>query len=524
MSPKRILIVEDERIVAEDLMMVLSGMGYTVIGIAGTADTAIRSAREHLPDLIMMDISLAGTRDGIEAAETIRTFHDVPVIFLTAFSDEKIIERAKTALPYGYLLKPFRERELKIAIEIALYSHELNRKLKESEERYRGFVTHFIGIAYRRRMDFSPVFFHGSIENITGYTEEEILQGRPGWEDLIAPADSGRIRAQNLKILEQETYQGTRDYCITRKDGEIRWVHELLQKVPGKGGMPQYIQGSIYDITDRKKAEEAQKKMNFELEERVRQRTLTLNQQLLFLQQLIDTIPSPVFYKDAQNTYVGCNVAFERYIGTSRSGIVGRTDEDILPEEFAILNREKDQYLLTHSGIQVYQAKFPHVDHTVRDVLVRKATYNGGDGKVAGFIGVLVDLTDRIQAEEQLREREMQFRAMLDDLTDLVYRFTPKGTVLYANNAFLSFFNKSAEDITGYTFRLPVHPEDQAALDAFFASLSPSHPIDRIAIRCMREGGEARWIEWINRAFFDEHSNVSGYLSVGRDITDRKNM
>lgn len=524
MSSKNILIVEDERIVAEALKMFLISKGYSVVGIAGTGEDAIRLVLEYLPDLIMMDISLKGPIDGVEATEAIRSFHDVPVIFLTAFSDDAIIARAKVTRPYGYIIKPYDEREVLVAIEIALYSHELNTQLKESEEKFRGFVQNFLGIAYRRNPDFSPLFFKGSVESISGYSEKELLEGTPHWENLINPPDSDRILNQNLEIMKKGSFRGTRDYSITRKDGTVRWVNELFQTIPGPDGIPQYIQGSIYDITEQKSAEEALKRLNLELEERVRQRTTILNQQVVFLQRLIDTIPSPVYYKDNTRTYIGCNSAFESYIGIKRPGIVGKMDDEVLPGEISGTTREKDEFLLQHGGIQVYQMKFLHADHTTREVLVKKATYNDSQGDVAGLIGVLVDITDRIRAEEALQDSEQRFRSVVQDQTELICVLNPDISVRFVNDAFLSFFRKRPDDVAGYIFRIPMPSGEQSLLDAHFKAFTPENPLKTITLRCTPEGNGIRSLEWVNRAFFDENGHILKYLLVGRDVTRLKEL
>lgn len=136
MSKKRILIVEDERIVAEDLRMSLLRLGYDVSGIMSSGEEAIKKAEELAPDLVLMDIVLKGM-DGIGAAGAIRNLWDIPVVYLTASADQKTMEKAKRTEPYGYVIKPFRESELFSTIEMALHQHNLAKKLKESEEKYR---------------------------------------------------------------------------------------------------------------------------------------------------------------------------------------------------------------------------------------------------------------------------------------------------------------------------------------------------------------------------------------------------
>src|SRR5262245_61749734 len=110
MSAHRILIVEDERLIAEDLRDRLERQGTTVVGVAASAAAAIRAAGELVPDLVLMDIRLEGERDGIEAAAAISSNFNIPVVYLSAHSDDATIERAKATAPYGFLLKPFHER------------------------------------------------------------------------------------------------------------------------------------------------------------------------------------------------------------------------------------------------------------------------------------------------------------------------------------------------------------------------------------------------------------------------------
>ncbi len=134
-EPKSILIVEDEVIVARDIKMSVEALGYTVAGLAHTGADAVEMAIGAEPDLVLMDIMLKGDMDGTAAAELIRERMDVPIVFLTAYSDEETLGRAKLSGPLGYILKPFEERELRVTIEIALYRHKMERELADARSR-----------------------------------------------------------------------------------------------------------------------------------------------------------------------------------------------------------------------------------------------------------------------------------------------------------------------------------------------------------------------------------------------------
>jgi two-component system, cell cycle response regulator len=130
MEAPRILIVEDEAITVADLRRALTTLGYEITGTVDTAEEALKAAEQQQPDLVLMDITLAGELDGVAAAAALRGSADVPVVFLTAHADDRTLERAMLAGPFGYVLKPFVDQELKAAIEVALRKHRTESELK----------------------------------------------------------------------------------------------------------------------------------------------------------------------------------------------------------------------------------------------------------------------------------------------------------------------------------------------------------------------------------------------------------
>ncbi len=131
----KILIVEDEAIIAFDIQRSLTRLGYVVAGVVASGEHAITKVRTEPLDLVIMDIQLDGKMDGIEAADYIRTHYDIPILYLTTYANDHFLNRAKATGPFGYLLKPFHTKELRIAIEIGLYKHEIETELKETNRR-----------------------------------------------------------------------------------------------------------------------------------------------------------------------------------------------------------------------------------------------------------------------------------------------------------------------------------------------------------------------------------------------------
>ncbi len=127
MANANVLVVEDENIVARDILAMLKGLGYGVAAVAASGEEAIEKATSRQPDVVLMDIVLKGRIDGVQAAQHIRDHLHIPVIYLTAYADEDTLQRAKVTEPFGYILKPFEERELHIAIELALYRHKMEK-------------------------------------------------------------------------------------------------------------------------------------------------------------------------------------------------------------------------------------------------------------------------------------------------------------------------------------------------------------------------------------------------------------
>jgi PAS domain S-box-containing protein len=278
----QILVVEDDSIVAMELQNGLQSLGYAVAAVASYGEEAIEKAAETRPDLVLMDIRLKGNVDGVETAEEIRVRFDIPVIYLTAYADENTLQRAKVTEPYGYMVKPFEERELYSTIEITLYKHEMERQLRKSEQWLATTLRSLGDAAIATDRKGLVTFMNPAAEALTGWKEED-AQGKNVTEVFYNEETSKATRSPVEKAFRAGVVVGLANHILIARDG---------RKIPIDGNVAPIRDnkgdtiGSVLvfcDITERKRAEEALKKAHDELERRVEERTAELvksNEQL----------------------------------------------------------------------------------------------------------------------------------------------------------------------------------------------------------------------------------------------------
>lgn len=173
MSKIKILVVEDEVIIAIDIKNRLTKLGYTVTAIAFSGEEAINKATDDCPDLVLMDINLKGNIDGVEAAAQISDRFNIPIIYLTANADNTTLERAKATEPLGYLLKPFKEKELHTTIEITLSKYKTEKKLKESEQWLATVLKSISDAVITSDIQGVITFMNPVAEALTGWKQED---------------------------------------------------------------------------------------------------------------------------------------------------------------------------------------------------------------------------------------------------------------------------------------------------------------------------------------------------------------
>lgn len=436
MSGETILIVEDESLISLYLKRVLEGFGYSVLQTVETGAEAIRWAEVLRPELILMDIQLKGEMDGIESARQIRARLDIPIVFLTAYADDIRLSQARITGPYGYLLKPIQERELRSTLEIAFYKHKLDLKLKESE------------MAYRELYHSTPALLHttdtaGKILQVSdywlamlGYSRDEVL-GRSIIEFVTAPFRRLLIEKYIPRSPSAGAARDKECQFLKRDGGIIDALFSAVSVFDDEGALL-YTHSAIVDITDRKRAEAAERDQRA-LAEALRETAAALNATLSLeevLERVLTHVGKVVPYHTVNIMLVSDGVA--RVVRSHGYRELGR-EEEILVSQVNVSDWIQLR-VMAETGNPVV---FPDTIWVEGWDLPWVRSYAGAPimvkGNLVGFINLIglepnfynPELVSRLQAfanqaaiaiENANLYAEVQRLATLDELTNILNR------------------------------------------------------------------------------------------------------
>jgi len=319
-----VLVVEDEGVVAKDVETTLTRLGYTVVGWVTTGEAAIEEALRTRPDLVLMDIRLGGRLDGIQAADAVRRLHDTPIVYLTAYADDVTLRRAVATEPFGYVVKPFSERELHTAVEIALYKHRAEGELRRRERWLETTLGSIDDAVVATDRNGAVAYLNQRAEATTGWSRDEAI-GRPISEIFTLDAADGGTMAHAVGAA----ISGRREIVI---DDSVRLVARDGDETPvGDATVPLVVTPIIdqddvlgavavfRDLTDKQVAEATTRRLVRELE----QTNLDLEKQRGFLGALFHCVPSPVMVVDPDLRIVMVNRSFADTYGLDGNTLTG---------------------------------------------------------------------------------------------------------------------------------------------------------------------------------------------------------
>ncbi|MGE5401558.1 MAG: PAS domain S-box protein [Ignavibacteriales bacterium] len=385
--------------------------------------------------------------------------------------------------------------------------------LKESEERFKTMVQNINGyiysVTYRDKKTISS-YHSPKCFTITGYTPEEYGQDPDLWIKMVYKDDRKKV-IDLFNALKENQQQTQIEHRINHKNGSIRWIANTYTLELNSSGEITRMDGFILDITDRKMAETA------------------LQEQYFFLQRLIDTIPNPIFYKDARGIFTGCNIAFEKFLGQSRGGIIGKTVYEVLPKNLAASFQSHDEELLSKHGIQVYETDFPSPDNEILNIIINKALYYNADGTTAGLVGVIIDVTKLTQIQQELRKTLLELKEMEKIINKspaivFLWRAIDEWPVEFVSEN-INQFGYSAEELISGKVRFSdiIHSDDLGRIISEINRFSKEGYSEfNQDYRIITKKGEVRWVDdrtWVRK---NELGEVTHYQGIIIDITKRK--
>ena len=440
MVNQKILIVEDENIVAKDLQKRLMNLGYDIVGIVSTGEEAVKKAIATSPDLVLMDVRLKGEMDGIEAASTLRFQHGVAVVYLSAYADNDTLKRASTTEPFGYILKPFEERELHTTIEMALYRREMERRFKENETWY-GTTLRSIGEAVISTDTFGTIkFMNTAAENLTGWKMSEVLGENllkvfQTVEKTIKP----QFTSQVDKILKNKITAVLKNQStLVSRDGKEIPIDESASPIKDELGNTVGVVLVFQDVSERKRVQEALKSSQD------------------YAQSIVNSSLDMIIAVDKNHNIIEFNKAAEETFGYHIQELSGN-HVDILyadPEECTKVHKMTEEQSRCVQEV-VYKRKNGEIFRS----LLSSSVLRNVKGDVIGVMGVSRDITQKNRADQALRESEERYRTLVELSPDPIVVHI-NGTIVIVNTAAVQIFAaKSTEDLIGRSMIEVTHPD-----------------------------------------------------------------
>ncbi|MBN2079464.1 MAG: PAS domain S-box protein [Spirochaetes bacterium] len=514
MNRCRILIVEDDAIIASGIVAEIEAWGGSITSIESTGRGALYAIGRERPDLVIMDIEMEGGMDGIEAAGYIRAEHEVPVIFMTAYSDDTLIARAKETGPYGYILKPYRPNELRIAIEMALQRQKMDQKLRETnrrlereiEERRRieeelqvrsnTIINSINGIAISDGAG-NLTFVNRSFLGMWGYDDASEVIGRNAtqfWQTREEPA------LVMKEVLSSGGWIG--ELKAIRKDGSLFDAQIAASCIFDDNGTAVSFMGSFMDVSERRQAEEA------------------LRESEARYAALFNNSIEMVYVTDTRGMVYDANDLALDTFGYSRDELGSISIADLIHAQyrdgaFAVIKEIMD------TGAQSRIMEYRMRTKTGRTLTVETTgTLIMREGKPEGILGIARDITRRKEIEQALRSSEEKFSKIFNfSPISLALSNIADGTLLDVNDSLVELIGHTREELIGCRSTDLGIWTDPGERRGFADSLAAGESVQGELVRMRRKDG--REITVMFSATRMRMGSEESQISAAVDVTAR---
>lgn len=509
MTPAKILIVEDDRVVARDIRHQLTRIGHTVVGSTTFGEEAVPQALGLHPDLVLMDIRLEGALDGIDAAQQIRDRCQIPVVFLTAYADDETLQRARVTEPFGYLLKPFEDSELRTVIEMALYKHAAERRLRDSERRYAVTLSSIGDAVIATDSQARVTFLNPVAEALTGWPPREAT-GRPLGEVFHIVSERTRHPVEDpvAKVLSLGTVVGlaNRTLLLARDGGEVPIDDCGAPIIDDRGGITGVVL-VFHDVTQRRRAEAALQ----ESEERFR--------------SMFETASIGMAITDFEGHLLQVNRSYEQMAGYTAEELRTLTFLDLTHPDDRPYSRQVMEDLLTgRRESHHFEKRCLRKDGTLLWLHVTDSIIKDQSGKPRYLVGMAVDITERKLVEEVLRKSHQDYATLVASIDGIVWEVDVQ-TFMF------TFVSNKAERLLGYpieqwltepTFWMDhIDPEDRELAVNLCVTATKEKRDHDFEYRMIAADGRTVWLRDIVNVVAEKGECVK-LRGVMVDITERK--
>ena len=515
--PYSVLIVEDNEDLVIGLRDLLQHDGYAVT-VSGTVAGAIELLRTHRFNAVLLDLELPDG-DGLEVMkETHRLDPSLPVVIVTAHISQDRTVRSLTEGAFAYLTKPYHREELRQTLQRAIGAKELAVKvertehlLSQSEERLElviqgsndGFWDGRVLPDEPWSAPRTPVWWSPRVKAMLGYTDEEFPDVLESWASRLHPEDHDRVFAALTAHIERRDPYDV-EYRLLTKAGEYGWFRARGQAIWDETGQITRMAGSLQCVTDRKRAEEA----------------LRRHEQLL--QDVVNNTTAVIYVKYTDGRYLLINRRFEEIFHLTTDQIIGHTDHEIFPKDFADAFRANDITVAKRNTAVEYEEYAPHADGPHAYISI-KFPLCDHTGKPYATCGISTDITERKKAERAVQESQERFHQLTEHIREVFWMTDPeKQQMLYVSPGYEAIWGRSCESLyaSPQSWHDSIHPEDRRRVIDAVTHKQAVGTYDE-QYRILRPDGTIRWIS--DRAFPIRDSSGIVYRIVGLagDITDQ---
>ncbi|GBE27734.1 blue-light-activated protein [bacterium BMS3Bbin03] len=511
MSEARIVVVEDESIVAMEIEDRLYSLGYQVLGTYASGEEALKQIDKLQPDLILMDIMLHGELDGIETAEKIRNQYNIPSVYLTANSDENTLQRAKITEPYGYLLKPFEERELHTTVEMALYKSKMERKLIE-HKKWLSTTLKSIGDAIIATDKNGRIKFMNSVaEKLTGWKEEDAIG-----------LDSSRV-FQIVNELTKEAMENPVQKALSKRETIALANHTVLIS---RNGAKRSIEDSAAPIIN-DKGDVLGVVLDFrDVSERKKNEKILHNSEMKF-KSIFQASNDGIIITDASEKINSCNEAALKIFGYTEEELLDKPISFLMPALRNLIhkNKPKSEDSFKHIDLigkmlEIEGLKKGETDFPIEVSITSRRTDEGN------FLSFTIrDITERKNAELELKKERDFISAVLDTDGVLVIVLDNFGNLVRANRTW--------KEVTGYDltkhknekFELLLRSdEEMKQFKIIMDKIYNTGKSGKHEVALTTKEGDSRQILWSYASIYNAKGEIDYIVGTGLDVTDLRKV